>query len=47
MDILRSYECHANCYITKPVGLDGFLEVIKSIDGFWLSVVQLPREARS
>jgi chemotaxis family two-component system response regulator Rcp1 len=46
-DILRSYRLHANCYITKPVGLDGFLEVIKSIDSFWLSVVQLPREARS
>ena len=45
-DILRSYRLHANCYITKPVGLDGFLEVIKSIDSFWLSVVQLPREAR-
>ena len=45
MDILRSYESHANCYITKPVGLEGFLEVVKSIDGFWLSVVKLPREA--
>jgi two-component system, chemotaxis family, response regulator Rcp1 len=46
-DILRSYQLHANCYITKPVDLDGFLEVVKSIDGFWLSVVKLPREARS
>ena len=46
-DILRSYRLHANCYITKPVGLDGFLEVVKSIDSFWLSVVQLPRELRS
>jgi two-component system, chemotaxis family, response regulator Rcp1 len=46
-DILRSYQLHANCYITKPVGLEGFLEVVKSIDGFWLSVVKLPREARS
>jgi chemotaxis family two-component system response regulator Rcp1 len=46
-DILRSYELHANCYITKPVGLAGFLEVVKSIDGFWLSVVKLPREVRS
>lgn len=43
-DILRSYSLHANCYITKPVGLDGFLEVVKSIDSFWLSVVKLPRE---
>jgi chemotaxis family two-component system response regulator Rcp1 len=46
-DILRSYRLHANCYITKPVDLDGFLNVIKSIDSFWLSVVKLPREARS
>jgi chemotaxis family two-component system response regulator Rcp1 len=46
-DILRSYLLHANCYITKPVGLDGFLKVVKSIDSFWLSVVKLPREARS
>src|SRR5271154_6902835 len=46
-DILRSYRLHANCYITKPVGLDGFLEVIRSIDSFWLSVVKLPREERS
>jgi chemotaxis family two-component system response regulator Rcp1 len=45
-DILRSYRLHANCYITKPVGLDGFLAVVKSIDNFWLSVVKLPREAR-
>jgi two-component system, chemotaxis family, response regulator Rcp1 len=46
-DILRSYRLHANCYITKPVGLDGFLEVVKSIDDFWLTVVRLPSEARS
>ena len=47
VDILRSYRLHANCYITKPVGLEGFLEVVKSIDSFWLSVVKLPREPRS
>jgi two-component system, chemotaxis family, response regulator Rcp1 len=46
-DILRSYMLHANCYITKPVGLDGFLKVVRSIDNFWLTVVKLPREARS
>jgi chemotaxis family two-component system response regulator Rcp1 len=44
VDILRSYRLHANCYITKPVNLDGFLEVVKSIDNFWLSVVKLPRD---
>jgi chemotaxis family two-component system response regulator Rcp1 len=46
-DIQQSYEFHANCYIAKPVDLDGFLKVVKSIDNFWLSVVKLPREARS
>jgi CheY-like chemotaxis protein len=45
-DILRSYQLHANCYITKPVGLSGFLKVVQSIDNFWLSVVKLPREGR-
>ena len=44
IDILKSYLLHANCYITKPVDLDGFLKVVRSIDSFWLSVVQLPRE---
>src|ERR1700678_2025352 len=41
-DILRTYQLHANCYITKPVELEGFLKVVKSIDTFWLSVVTLP-----
>src|ERR1700676_1975092 len=45
-DILRSYRLHANCYITKPVDLDGFLKVVKSIDSFWLSVVKLPQQRR-
>jgi chemotaxis family two-component system response regulator Rcp1 len=45
-DIHGSYQLHVNCYITKPVGLDGFLKVVKSIDSFWLSVVKLPRETR-
>jgi CheY-like chemotaxis protein len=46
-DILRSYQLHANCYITKPVSLDGFVKVVKSIDNFWLSLVKLPHEVRS
>jgi chemotaxis family two-component system response regulator Rcp1 len=46
-DILRTYQLHANCYITKPVDLEGFLKVVKSIDSFWLSVVRLPRGASS
>jgi CheY-like chemotaxis protein len=41
-DIERSYLLHANCYISKPVDLEGFLTVIRSIDDFWLSVVKLP-----
>jgi two-component system, chemotaxis family, response regulator Rcp1 len=44
-DILRSYLLHANCYITKPVNLEGFLTVVKSIDNFWLTVAKLPRES--
>jgi CheY-like chemotaxis protein len=41
-DILKSYNLHANCYITKPVDLDQFMAVIKSIEEFWLTVVKLP-----
>jgi two-component system, chemotaxis family, response regulator Rcp1 len=41
-DVLKSYMLHANCYITKPVDLEGFLKVVKSIDNFWLTVVKLP-----
>jgi chemotaxis family two-component system response regulator Rcp1 len=41
-DILRSYELHANCYVTKPVGLEQFLAVVRQIDSFWLEVVRLP-----
>lgn len=41
-DILRSYNLHANCYITKPVNLDQFIEIIQLIEGFWLVAVKLP-----
>ena len=41
-DVLRSYELHANCYITKPVDLEKFIVVVQSIDRFWLTVVTLP-----
>lgn len=41
-DILKSYDLHANCYITKPVDLDQFIKVVKSIEDFWLSIVRLP-----
>lgn len=43
-DILKSYSLHANCYIQKPVDLEQFVKVVKSIDDFWLTVVRLPSE---
>jgi CheY-like chemotaxis protein len=41
-DLLQSYNLHANCYIVKPVDLDHFVEVVKTIEGFWLQIVKLP-----
>ena len=41
-DILQSYHLNANCYITKPVDFQHFIDVVKSIENFWLSVVTLP-----
>jgi two-component system, chemotaxis family, response regulator Rcp1 len=41
-DILKIYDLHANCYITKPVDLEQFMGVVKSIEDFWVSVVKLP-----
>jgi chemotaxis family two-component system response regulator Rcp1 len=43
-DVLRAYDLHANCYITKPVDFNRFMEVVKSIEEFWLTVVRLPEE---
>ncbi len=43
-DILRTYNLHGNCYITKPVNLTQFIRVVKSIEDFWLSIVELPPE---
>ncbi|MGE5182090.1 MAG: response regulator [Acidobacteriota bacterium] len=42
-DILRSYELHANCFITKPVDLEKFISVVQQVESFWLSLVRLPR----
>jgi CheY-like chemotaxis protein len=42
-DILRTYELHANCYITKPVDFEQFTKVVKSIEDFWLTIVKLPQ----
>ena len=44
-DILKAYDLHANCYITKPVDLDQFLLVVKTVEEFWLTLVKLPRES--
>jgi len=41
-DILKSYDLHANCYITKPVDLDQFFNIVKKIEDFWLCIVKLP-----
>lgn len=43
-DIIRSYELHANCYITKPVDLDQFITVVKTIEDFWFQIVRLPTQ---
>jgi CheY-like chemotaxis protein len=41
-DIFKSYNLHANCYVTKPIDLNQFIKVIKSIEEFWHSIVKLP-----
>ena len=41
-DVLKGYDLHANCYITKPVDFERFISVVKSIDDFWFSIVKLP-----
>ena len=41
-DILQTYDLHANCYITKPIDLDKFMDVIKVIEVFWFTIVKLP-----
>lgn len=41
-DILRAYHLNANCYITKPVDLEQFMKVVKTIEDFWLTIVRLP-----
>jgi len=41
-DILRSYNLHANCYLTKPIEFDEFVRIVRSIEDFWLAIVKLP-----
>jgi CheY-like chemotaxis protein len=43
-DIVKTYDLHANCYITKPLNLEQFITVVKSIQDFWLTIVKLPSE---
>jgi two-component system, chemotaxis family, response regulator Rcp1 len=43
-DIVHSYELHANCFVSKPVDLDGLVKVVQRIDDFWFGVVKLPTE---
>jgi chemotaxis family two-component system response regulator Rcp1 len=43
-DIKTSYESHANCYISKPVALDAFIKVVRSIEDFWFDLVRLPKK---
>jgi CheY-like chemotaxis protein len=42
-DVMQSYELHANCYITKPVDFKRFIDIVRSIENFWLTVVTLPQ----
>ena len=41
-DVLKTYDLHANCYISKPIDLDQFMKVVKSIEDFWITIVKLP-----
>lgn len=45
-DVMKAYDYHANCYITKPLDLNRFSEVVKSIQDFWLTIVTLPPERK-
>ncbi len=45
-DVLKTYDLHANCFITKPIDLDQFSRVVKSIKDFWLTIVKLPPNGR-
>jgi|APDOM4702015191_1054821.scaffolds.fasta_scaffold298799_1 chemotaxis family two-component system response regulator Rcp1 len=44
-DVLRTYNDYANCYVTKPMGFDQFINAVRSIENFWLSIVKLPSGA--
>ncbi len=42
VDILKTYNLHANCYISKPIDLDQFIKVVQAIEEFWFTIVKLP-----
>ena len=42
-DVMVAYNAHANCYIVKPVDLNQFFNVVQAIEGFWLTIVKMPR----
>jgi two-component system response regulator len=42
-DVAKAYQMYANCYVRKPIDLNRFIEVVKVIENFWLSIVELPR----
>ncbi len=41
-DIMRAYDNHVNCYVSKPVGMSDFMSIVKTVESFWLSIVELP-----
>jgi response regulator RpfG family c-di-GMP phosphodiesterase len=44
-DMIKTYNLHANCYITKPIELGHFVKVVQAVQDYWLSIVELPRNA--
>ena len=42
-DVIKTYNLHANCYITKPLELDKFMEIVNAIEHFWMNIVVLPK----
>ena len=45
-DVLKTYDLHANCYITKPVDLEQFIKIVRLIEDFWFTIARLPSGAR-
>lgn len=45
-DIIRAYQLHANCYVTKPVDFNQFMHIVSTIEEFWLTIVKLPQRVR-